>query len=95
MSGLTPFPTVSDTVSNKLGHKNKQLILDISLENEFKENNKLHLDDIETLLHLLGKAIQRASERASFHILTLPETHIRMDIANLFDILSVRQPHEV
>jgi hypothetical protein len=76
---------------NKLGHKNKELILKARLEKEFLENNKLDIDDLEALLHLLSNAIKRASERARFHVLTLPETSIRAEISDLFDLLSEKQ----
>lgn len=75
---------------NKLGHRNKQLTLDTTLEKKFREKNKIEIDDIEVLLHLIGSAIQRASERAGFHILTLPITSIRIEISNIFELLSAK-----
>jgi hypothetical protein len=81
---------VKEFRNKKLGHKNKRLILDNALENNFRKDNKIEIDDIEALLHLIGTAIQLASERAGFHILTLPETSIRMEISNIFELLSAK-----
>ncbi|MBX9922485.1 MAG: hypothetical protein K2Y01_00100 [Rhabdochlamydiaceae bacterium] len=74
----------------KLGHKNKQLVLNAVLANQFFEENQLNLDDVEALLHVLGDALKKASERSSFRILTLPVTPIRAEIRNLFEHLSVK-----
>lgn len=81
--------------NHKLGHKSKELILDDSAESVFREINKLDIEDIEAGLHLLGDALKLASQRASFHVLVLPNTPIRREISNLFELLSAKQSSDL
>jgi hypothetical protein len=74
--------------NKKLGHKNKQLVLDDLLETRFRKANNLDIEDIESSIHLLADALKKISERAGFHILTIPITPIRSEIRDLFDRLS-------
>ena len=75
---------IKDFKNNKLGHKNKWLVLDELAEIEFRENNKLSIEDMESLLHFLSDILKKVSERVGFHVLTIPITPIRLEISTLF-----------
>lgn len=73
---------------DKLGHTNKELILNSAKLNKFREETTLELYDMEELLYSSASALEKLSAQIRVPIYIFTPTPIRVQIADLFERLN-------